>query len=302
MVKMCSPKFSSDVASLCSDNLVGEGVWGKIFKKPFADGGIIAVKEFKMDDDDNEYVQHVMSNEMYILQKLNNDVHPNIINVKWFSTYSYGMEYIECDLKHWWLKQEDKNIALRQILKTISSALVFLKENKIVHMDIKYDNVMVRNNACVLIDFGCSVQMEHGDRIYDQEWWIPPCGAFCCAPPEILQIVLQYQRRQDRQHIGMTTNINPDLYFSYSVDMYCLGVLMYYLYCGDYPHGFSLSLFGPKTEGIVKKLLLNISLCNWKENSMFQSMDMNLQKHIESMLSANLNERPEPENFLQSSN
>ncbi len=293
---MCSPQFSKDVASLCSDDLVGEGVWGKIFKKTNADGEIVAVKEFKMEDEDDEYFQHVMCNEMSILQKLNNDVHPNIINVKWFSTYSYGMEYIECDLKHWWPKQKNKNLALMQVLKTISSALVFLKENKIVHMDIKYDNVMVRNNACVLIDFGCSVQMDR-DKIYDQEWDIPPCGAFCCAPPEILQIVLQYQRRQDRQHLGMTTNINPDLYFSYSVDIYCLGVLIYYLYCGDYPHGFTKSYFGPKTERIVKLLLHNISLCKWKENVEFQTMNTTLQKNIESMLSANSNERPEPETF-----
>ena len=295
---MCSPQFSKDVASLCSYNLIGEGVWGKIFKCQDADGEIIAVKKFKKEDDDDEYVQHVISNEMSILQNLNRDVkHTNIINVKWFSLNSYGMEYIDCNLKQWWQKQEDKNEAIMQIIKTLSSALVFLKKNKIVHMDIKYDNVMIRNNACVLIDFGCSVQLQDGDKMYDQEWWIPPCGAFCCAPPEILQIVLQYQRRQNRKHLDMITNINPELYFSYSVDMYCLGVLIYFLYCGEYPHGFTKSYFNEKTEGIVKQLLHNISLCIYERNAVFQSMGAKIQEYIQSMLNANLNERPVPEDF-----
>ena len=60
------------------------------------------------------------------------------------------MEYLgEQNLNDWWddgQPMDWKNHTLLQILRGLSSALVFLTENDIIHFDIKADNIMLKNN------------------------------------------------------------------------------------------------------------------------------------------------------------
>ena len=137
----------------------------------------VAIKEFFMRDingrSDNsvtsgsnsgiydEYKRKFMR-EAINLSKLK---HPNIIKViesfEANNTIYYAMEYIDGGSLDDYIK---KNHGLKEdeaitIIKQISSALSFMHNNKMLHLDLKPSNIMVKKSGnIVLIDFGLSKQ------------------------------------------------------------------------------------------------------------------------------------------------
>ena len=91
--------------------------------------------------------------------------HPNIIKViesfEANNTIYYAMEYIDGGSLDDYIK---KNHGLKEdeaitIIKQISSALSFMHNNKMLHLDLKPSNIMVKKSgSIVLIDFGLSKQ------------------------------------------------------------------------------------------------------------------------------------------------
>lgn len=137
----------------------------------------VAIKEFFMRDingrSDNsvtsgsnsgiydEYKRKFMR-EAINLSKLK---HPNIIKViesfEANNTIYYAMEYIDGGSLDDYIK---KNHGLKEdeaitIIKQISSALSFMHNNKMLHLDLKPSNIMMKKSGnIVLIDFGLSKQ------------------------------------------------------------------------------------------------------------------------------------------------
>ena len=139
----------------------------------------VAIKEFFMKDINgrsdttvtsgskgglyDEY-KHKFTREALNLSKLQ---HPNIIKViesfEANNTVYYVMEYIgggsldDYIAEHNGLKEDE---AIR-IIKQIGSALSFMHKNKMLHLDVKPSNIMMKESGdVVLIDFGLSKQYD----------------------------------------------------------------------------------------------------------------------------------------------
>ena len=101
--------------------------------------------------------------EAATLSKLN---HPNIVNVlesfEANNTCYYVMEYIdggsldEMIVRHHGLSEKETVDYTIQI----AGALAFMHNNRMLHLDLKPQNIMLRNGHAVLIDFGLSKQYD----------------------------------------------------------------------------------------------------------------------------------------------
>lgn len=141
--------------------------------------------------------------------------HPHIIRIydifKENNTAYYVMEYIKGESLADLVKQRGalpENTAVDYI-KQVASALQFVHQNSINHLDVKPANIMVRkeDNQAVLIDFGLSKQY---DSFGDQTSTTPVGISHGYAPME------QY-------------NIGGVCVFSPQTDIYSLGATLYKL-------------------------------------------------------------------------
>lgn len=165
--------------------------------------------------------------------------HPNVISIhdvfEENNTAYYVMEYIEGDTLSGIVKRcgaMDEATALGYIFK-VASALKYIHEKNLLHLDIKPANIMVRrsDNHVVLIDFGLSKQYdEQGNQTSTTPVGISPGY----APPE------QYEQ-------GAASS------FSAATDIYALGATLYFLTTGKTPPSTSVIMDGGLEE-LVKDL------------------------------------------------
>lgn len=89
----------------------------------------------------------------------------------------------------------------------ITGAISYLHANGISHRDVKTDNVMIGDDGVVkLIDFGFATTVTKGET---------HCGTPNYMAPELF--------------------CKKSIYNPYKVDIWALGILLYYLYEGCYP-------------------------------------------------------------------
>lgn len=147
--------------------------------------------------------------------------HPNIIKIhdifKENNTAYYVMDYIEGQSLSEMVKQKgalSENIAVDYI-KQIASALDFIHQRSINHLDVKPANIMVRcsDNKTILIDFGLSKQ-------YDAQ------GGQTSSTP--VGISHGYAPMEQYKQGGVST-------FSPETDIYALGATLYKMVTGDTP-------------------------------------------------------------------
>ena len=148
--------------------------------------------------------------------------HANIIHIldvfEENNTAYYVMEYVEGEslnevVKHCGAMAEGEAV---EYVRQVASALEYLHERKIMHLDIKPGNIMLRSkdNHVVLIDFGLS---KHYDEQSGEATSTTPVGvSHGYAPME------QYKQG------GVNT-------FSPETDIYSLGATLYYLLTGQRP-------------------------------------------------------------------
>ena len=147
--------------------------------------------------------------------------HPHIIHIfdvfEENNTCYYVMEYIEGEslnniVKRGGAMEETESI---KYIRCIASALDYIHEQKINHLDVKPGNIMVRtkDERAILIDFGLS---KHYDNSGDQTSSTPVGISHGYAPME------QYQT-------GGVSSFSP------STDIYSLGATLYFLVTGKVP-------------------------------------------------------------------
>ena len=168
-----------------------------------------------------ELVERFMTKFLKEARTISQLNHPNIIRIhdifKENNTAYYVMEYIEGEslndkVNHCGALQESEAI---DYIKQVASALDFIHQRSINHLDVKPANIMVSRseNKAILIDFGLSKQ-------YDEQ------GGQTSTTP--VGISHGYAPMEQYKQGGVST-------FSPQTDIYALGATLYKLVIGNTP-------------------------------------------------------------------
>ncbi|XP_073837583.1 serine/threonine-protein kinase msn isoform X9 [Musca autumnalis] len=193
--------------------VVGNGTYGQVYKgRHTKTGQLAAIKVMDVTEDEEEEIKL----EINVLKKYSN--HRNI------ATY-YGafikksppgkddqlwlvMEYCGAgsvtDLVKSTKGQSLKEEWIAYICREILRGLAYLHSNKVIHRDIKGQNVLLTDNAEVkLVDFGVSAQLDRtiGRRntFIGTPYWMAPEVIACDENPEAT-----YDNRSDLWSLGIT--------------------------------------------------------------------------------------------------
>lgn len=116
---------------------------------------------------------------------------------------------------------------IKKLIKQIAKVLNYLQSQSIIHRDLKLDNILINKNEIKVIDFGFAT-ISDGNKI----------SVFCGTPnymaPEMLLKIVSY---------------------SYEVDWWALGIILYYLIESRYPFKGKneLELFTSIKSGVYQK-------------------------------------------------
>ena len=191
---------------------IGCGAFGKVnIALHIGSGRLVAVKIFAKSKLQNERKIRKVRNEINILSKLRHPFINQILDT--FETEKYVfivMEYICADLLSFIRKRErlSENIS-KIIFKQIIEGLKYINKKKIVHRDIKLDNILIDlDNTVKICDFGVSKRITEGELMIDH------CGTPGYISPEI------YKNKG---------------YEGYQCDIWSAGVTLYYMLSGTQP-------------------------------------------------------------------
>lgn len=144
--------------------------------------------------------------------------HPNIVRLydvietdKYIGIileYASGGELFDHILAHRYLKERDAAKLFSQLI----SGVWYIHQKKIVHRDLKLENLLLdRNRNVIITDFGFANRFEHkADDLMQTS-----CGSPCYAAPELV--------------------ISEGLYVGSAVDIWSCGVILYAMLAGYLP-------------------------------------------------------------------
>ena len=200
--------------------LIGQGAFGKVnIGLNVLSGRIVAVKSFIKDELKNSQNMAKILYETNLMRKLN---HPNITKIlETFEDDKYIliiMEYINGGNLFSFVKKRRKlsekisKFLFRQIIEGIQH----IHSKKIVHRDIKLENILIDlNNNIKICDFGIGIMLESEDElIHDQ------CGTPMYMAPEIILNSKKYG------------------YKGYPVDIWSAGIALYIMLSGMLPFNY----------------------------------------------------------------
>ena len=161
----------------------------------------------------NNNIEECATNEMKILQYLDS---PYIITAfeMYCSRPKFGivMELGYYDLFSLINIQKDGHLSELQsleILLSVCRGLDYLHNRKIIHRDIKAENVVLTERGWKLIDFGLAIMAQHSDR---------PCGTNRYLAPEVVYV---YKNKKSC--------------YGSAVDLWSCGVMFYFMLSGQFP-------------------------------------------------------------------
>ena len=162
--------------------------------------------------------KQTLARKVETLSKLH---HPNIAKMlEYFETNNtiyYAMEYVEGGDLDAYITQKDglPEAECVKYAKQIGSALSYMHAHKMLYLELKPINVMLRKNGdAVLTDCGLSLEYEEEDAAEMDT--VPRHGIHCYAPIE-----------QTNYHAGKD--------FPVTIDIYSLGATMYRMLTGERP-------------------------------------------------------------------
>lgn len=196
-------KGSYAIVKICTDKLTNENYAMKIYNK----------SELK-----DKVRKRCVNNEIETLKRISHENIIKLIEVIELKEYILivqelfqGISLSQYYKKNW--KSEDlskeKEKAYRIILKQIFNALNYLHNNNIAHLDIKLDNILINKNLEIkIIDFGFAV--------YDPN---KSLNNFFGGTPNYMSPEIVLKRP----------------YVSILSDIWSLGILIFKLFCNEYP-------------------------------------------------------------------
>lgn len=195
---------------------LGEGEFGKVKLGLHMEyGEEVAVKLIRRGSVDNAVRFSKIEREIEVLRHLR---HPNIVRLydvietdKYIGIiieYASGGELFDHILAHRYLREKDAAKLFAQLISGVS----YLHAKKIVHRDLKLENLLLdRNRNVIITDFGFANKFEHkADDLMQTS-----CGSPCYAAPELV--------------------ISEGLYVGSAVDIWSCGVILYAMLAGYLP-------------------------------------------------------------------
>ncbi|MBN2857407.1 MAG: serine/threonine protein kinase, partial [Candidatus Delongbacteria bacterium] len=227
--------------------LLGEGGMGNVYLvKDFVENRIVALKLIKEKFFSNKAIDR-FKNEFKLVSQLK---HPNIIKVydldvyKETDTYFFTMEYVEGkDLTTAFPEMTSKEKL--EVLLQIARGLNYIHNRHIIHFDIKTDNIfLVKKDG----SFNAKI-MDFGLANFAEDFSGKVRGTLVYIAPEVL----------------MKKDID------YRVDLYSLGMVIYYIFSGKLPFDECKSV-----KEIMKKKLEE----SFREEPAFESISENFVKNL----------------------
>nr|CCC95049.1 unnamed protein product [Trypanosoma congolense IL3000] len=191
--------------------LIGEGSFGKVYKARRKGTGHIVAMKFIVKKGKNDKELLNLRSEIEIMTKLNHD---NIITLfDAFETqqeFVVVMEYAQGELFE--ILEDDKKLpeeVVQRIAKQLLQALHYLHSNRIMHRDMKPQNILIGQNGSVkLADFGFARTMSYNTMVLTSIKGTPLYMA-----PELVQ----------------------EQPYNHSADLWSLGCILYELLYGKPP-------------------------------------------------------------------
>ncbi|EUC54128.1 Serine/Threonine kinase catalytic domain protein, partial [Rhizoctonia solani AG-3 Rhs1AP] len=195
---------------------LGEGEFGKVKLGIHATWGEeVAVKLIRRGNVENALRMSKVEREIEVLRKIN---HPNIVRLydvietdKYIGIvleYASGGELFDHILAHRFLRERDACKLFAQLISGVS----YIHQKKIVHRDLKLENLLLdRNRNVIITDFGFANRFEHRPDDLMQT----SCGSPCYAAPELV--------------------ISEGEYVGSAVDIWSCGVILYAMLAGYLP-------------------------------------------------------------------
>jgi len=226
---------------------IGKGSFSKVYKGiEIKTNCEIALKAISKKRLNSEKLKKYIQNEILILSTLK---HPNIIVFKEIFEDDHHIyivtEYYPYSLDT--LIKTSDNYDIKKIMTELKNGLEYLIQNKILHRDIKAENILLDRNFNVKIaDFGMSTVFDSQDSLFSTM-----CGTPIFASREILS--------------GVQYDIKSDLW--------SVGILFYYLLFKKFPFNQvanyhqllqkinNLQIHIPDTVDPITKDLLSSLLC-----------------------------------------
>ena len=187
--------------------MIGNGSFGSVYEaKNTIFGNTVAMKVIKKDKE-NELDEQEIRNEIDILRKLS---HPNIVKIYEFyiseNHYYIITEYCKEGELFSYIKNKYSERQLAVLFYQVFSGLWYLHENKILHRDIKLENIMIsekeKDNSTgeelfwvKIIDFGTAKLFEKNKKENDV------VGSSYYIAPEVLK--QNYNEKCDTWSVGV---------------------------------------------------------------------------------------------------
>ena len=236
----------------------GKGTMGKVYSAVhMPTKKIVAIKTVPKTNEN-------ISREISLMKVID---HPFIVTlfdvIETPTNYCLVMEFVEGITLLDYIKTKGKTIEpwfIRHVFCQILSCLIYLHNKmKIVHRDLKLENIIVDHNMNIrILDFGLS----NISKQTDNSLFKTHCGSVCYAAPEMID--------------------NKD--YSFSVDIWSLGIILYCLQYRRFP------FCDENMSGIYQKI--------HNEEPFFQCQYNDINAVIRQCLKKNPDERPSSMDLL----
>lgn len=206
-------KMIDDVLIL--DKVLGSGAQSQVrLGKHSKSGQIYAIKIIRRVEDPtkNSSIDEYTQREIEILKKISHENIVQLYSVKVTERNIYMVfEYCNGNTLSQYLQQNKGRLSLQDclgVLSKICDAFQLLTKNKIMHRDIKPDNIMFHDGVLKIVDFGFARLMDSNES-----------GSYtrCGTPFYMCPQILNYEK------------------YSWKCDIWSTGVMMFQILTGEHP-------------------------------------------------------------------